>query len=177
MRKMENLGLRRHSVRLVEHDPSWAASYAALAAELAEIVQLEPDRIAHVGSTAVQGMPAKPILDIAVRARGRDHVEEIATRLAAAGYVDRGDGDGSIGRLVVLEPSPSVRAAHIHILEEADPHWDQYHTFLRCLLEDREAREAYARLKRRLAQEYAEDRRGYTAAKAMYVTRLLANGG
>ena len=170
-----SLGLRRHTVRLVDHQESWAAAFDELAEDLVRITGLEPERIAHVGSTAIPGIPAKPILDVAVVAMTRDHVDDVAVRLAAEGYIDRGDGEGSIGRLVVLEPVPDVRSAHIHILEDADPYWDEYHRFLSLMLEDSAARKDYADLKRTLSHQYADDRRGYTAAKAVYVERLLAS--
>lgn len=136
----ENLGLRRHTVRLVDHDSGWAAAYEELAAELAELTGIATERIAHVGSTAVDGVPAKPILDIALLASSRDEVEKVAARLSENGFVDRGAGEGSIGRLIVLEPEPDVRSAHIHILEESAPHWEDYHIFLALLQTDAEAK-------------------------------------
>lgn len=169
-----NLGLRRHTVRLVDHDPDWFVVFDELRARLSDLTGLTQDRIAHVGSTAVPRIPAKPILDVAVLAESRSEVLRVAAALAEGGFIDRGDGEGSIGRLLVLEPEPDVRSAHVHILEEAASHWDDYHLFLSLLRTDAEARQAYSDAKLEIARIHADDRRGYTAAKAEYVSALLA---
>lgn len=168
------LGLRRHTVRLVQHDPRWAEVYADVAAHISLWTSLAAERIAHVGSTAVQGIRAKPILDVAIRADSIEDADEIAARLAANGFIDRGVGEGSIGRLLLLEPEPEVRAVHVHIVGEA--HWKQYHDFLDGLRRDAKAMARYSEEKERLARAFAHDRAGYTAAKAAFVSAVLESG-
>lgn len=99
-----SLGLRRGIVRLVEHDPQWQALYAASAAEIQAATRISPERIEHVGSTAIPEVPAKPILDIVVGVDGPEDILPIVIHLVRIGYIDRGGGDGQRGSL----PGPRI---------------------------------------------------------------------
>jgi GrpB-like predicted nucleotidyltransferase (UPF0157 family) len=65
--------------------------------------------VQHVGSTAIAGVPAKPILDIAMAVTARGAIPTVVARLCRQGYIDRGDADG--GYLLVKEPEPDIRTA------------------------------------------------------------------
>ena len=71
------IGLKRHLVRVVDHDPGWAALSACECEVLRRALGDLVGDIQHVGSKAVPGLPAKPILDIAVAARTPDLVPAI----------------------------------------------------------------------------------------------------
>src|SRR6185503_1763168 len=85
------LGLERNTVRLVAYDRQWAAVFESEAALLWECVRHLVVDVQHVGSTAIPGMLAKPILDIAVAVRSRRVIPEVVRGLARADFVDRGD--------------------------------------------------------------------------------------
>ena len=171
------MGLRRRTVRLVEHQATWATAFDELADDIIRVTALPHERISHVGSTSVIGLVAKPILDVAILAESRAETIEIARLLAANGFIDRGDGEGSIGRLVLLEPEPDVRSVHIHILDRSQPFWDDYHRFRSLLRRDGEARREYATVKLELAERFKHDRAGYTTAKGEYVSRVVEGLG
>ncbi len=126
-----------------------------------------------MGSTAVPGLPAKPILDIAVAVQSRDTIPIVAIRLAEAGYVDRGDLGSDGGHLLVKESEAEVRIVHLHIVEQADSQWRDYIAFRDALRRDSKLRQWYSSLKRRLAERFPDDRKSYTDAKNRFIQEVL----
>lgn len=129
--------------------------------------------IEHIGSTAVPGLVAKPILDIAVGLSSDADPDQVIARLEPLGWAFRGD-KGDPGLLFVLEDRPAHRVAHMHVVGYGDTRWRHYLLFRDRLRTDPAARTAYAELKRGLAERFADDRRAYTAAKDSFITGLLA---
>ncbi len=166
------IGLKRHTVRLVEHREEWAGCFDAecslLQSEIGDIVA----KIEHVGSTAVPDLVAKPIIDIAVGIESMSVIEDIVSRLARHQYTDCGDGLG--GYLLVKQSLPDIRTVHLHIVEIADPRWSDYLTFRDVLRGDHPLRQQYSELKRHLAQKYSDDRESYTAGKHEFIMAALA---
>ena len=168
------LGLTYGEVRLVPSDPGWPAAFDRLAAELRPTLGRLAFAVEHVGSTAVPGLVAKPILDVAIGlAPGVDPDEAVAA-LQPLGYQFRGDKGGEGGVLLVVEDRPAHRVAHIHMVGYGDPQWQRWLALRNRLRADTAARAAYARLKRRLAARFASDRGAYTAGKAAFVAQLLS---
>lgn len=167
------LGLARGTVRLVDGDPGWPGAFERLAARLRPALGPLAAAIEHVGSTAVPGLAAKPILDIAVGLVPDADPGQLVARLAPLGWIFRGDNADS-GLLFVLEDRPAHRVAHLHMVGYRDPRWHRYLRFRDRLRTDPAARAAYAELKLGLAERFADDRRAYTAAKDAFITGLLA---
>src|SRR5687767_14604822 len=111
------IGLKRHTVRLVNHHPGWACLYELEAAEIRRLADELVVAVEHVGSTAVAGLPAKPILDIAIAVAGSAVIPALVERLGAAGYLDRGHAGRNGGHLLVKEFAAEVRSVHAHIVE------------------------------------------------------------
>src|SRR5574341_567856 len=107
------LGLARGTVRLVNGDPGWPGAFQRLAARLRPALGPLAVAIEHVGSTAVPGLAAKPILDIAVGLAPDADPGQFVARLAPLGWIFRGDNADS-GLLFVLEDRPAHRVAHLH---------------------------------------------------------------
>jgi GrpB-like predicted nucleotidyltransferase (UPF0157 family) len=169
------IGLQRHTVRLAEHHPGWKA----LAADACESLRRAGGdlvvAIEHVGSTAIPGLPAKPILDIAVAVPTLDVVPALVERFTQAGYIYRGDaGDGG-GHLFIREPEPEVRSVHVHVVQHGDSQWHNFILFRDTLRDDADVRQRYADLKRNLAERFRDDRRSYTAAKNAFIQEILKN--
>ena len=163
------IGLRRGTVRLVDHEPGWAELFEREAGRIREQIGNIVDDIQHIGSTAVPDLSAKPILDIAIAVQSRDAIGSVVEGLCKIGYIDRGDGGQDGGYLLVWECEPDVRTAHIHIVEETDRQWRDYITFRDTLRADQDMREKYAMLKRALLEQYRNDRKSYTAGKHRFI--------
>ena len=168
------IGLRRGVVQLAEHSGRWAELFDEEAARLrGRIGDLAVD-IQHVGSTPVEGLIAKPILDIALALRAHADVPALTECLCEAGYIYRRDSGDDGGHLFVRECEPNVRTIHLHAVLHADPQWGNYLLFRDTLRRDPAARARYAELKRRLAQQYLDDRPAYTTGKETFIRGVLA---
>jgi GrpB-like predicted nucleotidyltransferase (UPF0157 family) len=167
------IGLRRHTVRVVEHDPAWLEAGHAECAALRQVGGGLVLDAQHVGSTAVPGLPAKPVLDVAARIPSAAAAAELVRRLTAAGYIYRGDNGDDGGHLFVRETEPDVRAAHVHVVAEGDRQWADYLGFRDLLRRDDGLRRRYGALKRELSRRYGGDRRSYTASKHTFIRQAL----
>ena len=154
--------------------------YALIALEISTVTGIRADRIQHVGSTSVEGLVAKPILDIALGVDDAESVDGVVGHLVGSGFLDRGMGEGSIGRLVVRESSPDVRIVHVHIVGYGTRAWKDYVEFRDGLRDDSVVRDQYADVKRTLAQRFPEDRKSYRTAKNAFILKtlqVLSDGG
>lgn len=170
-------GLKRHTVRIAEHDPAWACLFGRQSQAIRHAGGDLILDVQHVGSTAVPGLPAKPIVDIAVAVPARDAIPALVGRLTSTGYIDRGDGGRDGGYLLVRESEPDVRTVHLHIVERSDVQWRNYLRFRDTLRQNAAVRERYAELKRHLALEFRNDRKAYTNAKNDFIRKVLETPG
>ncbi len=167
------LGLRKGTVRLAEHDRRWTFVYALIASEISRVTGIRDERIQHVGSTSVEGLAAKPTLDIVVGVDDRKSVDSVAEHLVETGFIDRGPGEGSIGHLLVRESAPGVRIVHIHIVGYGTQDWRNCVDFRDGLRNDPLARDQYADVKRTLALRFSDDRKSYRSAKDAFIRKTL----
>ena len=114
------LGLRRGTVALAEHSPSWKEAFREERAILANALASVPCQIEHFGSTAVPGLQAKPILDIAVGVGGSYPIEGYFPAIEATGYIYRGEVL-DVSHLLVRESEDQIRTHHLHIVRLGDP--------------------------------------------------------
>lgn len=169
----ESLGVPGGTVRLAAHTPDWAALFAREQQRIALALGPLAHDVQHVGSTAVAGLQAKPIIDIAVAAGSAADVALCVLRLEAIGYRDLGARTQQIGRLLE-RTSPRGRTHCLHLLELANPHYGDYLLVRDHLRSHVVARAEYQVVKQTLAIAHAQDRRAYTAAKNVAVSQLIA---
>ena len=164
------------------HDPRWADRAGSECARLAGL--LAPwlaDGVEHVGSTAVPGLAAKPVLDIMASVTDPGAVVEHASRLLAADgwcYVPPELDSGRSWRRFFVKPDASGqrRVAHLHVIRAGHRRWADQIAFRDALRGDSQLAGRYAELKRQLAQEHGADREAYTAAKGEFVAAVLGRG-
>lgn len=169
----EPLGLESKTVRVVPYDPRWPTLFEVEATRIADAVaaaRLPALTLEHVGSTAVPGLAAKPILDIAAGYPGDIVYSTYIAVIASLGYVYRGDG-GVPGREFFRRGE--LRSHHLHLVEYNGIRWRHYVRFRDALRSDAMIRDAYAALKYDLALRYPRDREAYTVGKAEFVERVL----
>ena len=166
------LGLIGGTVVLKKHNPQWQRLFEDERDAILGHVLDTVEAVEHIGSTAVPGLVAKPILDVAVVVANADAVRSVTEKLSAAGYLDRGDKGDNGGYLLVRETAPRVRAVHLHVVEKSDPQHTQWVAFRDLLRRDAEARRKYANLKLALAAEHELNRQAYTAGKEALIEVL-----
>jgi GrpB-like predicted nucleotidyltransferase (UPF0157 family) len=155
-----------------DYDPAWRDRFAALAARAQTALAGLALRIEHVGSTAVPGLPAKPVVDLDVIVAARADVAEAIRRLERLGYVHKGNA-GIEGREAFRWP-PGEARHHLYVLVEGAAELRRHLAFRDALRADAALRDAYAALKRSLARQHAGDREVYTEAKSDFISRVLS---
>lgn len=166
------------AVHLSAYDPRWSERAAGYADELRPVLApwlLGP--VEHVGSTAIPGLVAKPVIDLMAQVADTDTVAVRAT-----GALDQLNWryvppslDGRPWRRFFVKVSPDGlhRLAHLHVMPAGAARWDQQLRFRDALRASPALRDEYAAVKSRLASTYADDRERYTEEKAAFVTRVM----
>lgn len=155
-------------VRICAYDPAWPTAFAVEAARLLRALP-EFRQIDHIGSTAVPGLAAKPVIDMMAPVRRlRDFNAE---PLLTLGYQRR--ETSMTNRLFLSRPACGRRPAfNLHVVSAATFGTRSERLLRDHLRRDPEAAEAYASLKSRLAARFRDDVQGYTRAKTGLVQRL-----
>jgi len=170
------IGLEKGIVRVVTHNPNWRDAFELERHVLQEHIGGHVLDIQHVGSTAVPGLDAKPVIDIAVAVASPAVIPSCRQPLCGLGYVDRGDGGTDGGYLFVKESGREVRTHHLHVVAIDDPQWRNYLRFRDILSTDVEVRKRYGELKMSLQEQFSQDRKAYTDGKNDFICGVLAEG-
>ena len=165
-----SLGLESGTVRVVEYDERWPALFLAESQRLREACQPLPVHFEHVGSTAVPGLCAKPVLDILAGHPRGTSVDECVALLERAGYEHRGDG-GIPDHQFFRRGQP--RAYHIHLVEKGGRLWQEYLAFRDSLRANAAVARQYRDLKQALAARFPRDREAYIQGKAAFVAEVI----
>jgi GrpB-like predicted nucleotidyltransferase (UPF0157 family) len=165
----ESLGLENATVRLTPYQPDWERAFLEQLARLYETLGNAVLDVQHIGSTAVPGLSAKPVLDIGVAGRDFDEAFALVHPLEALGYTYRGEY-GVARRHYFRQGTPTTH--HLHVLEHASLEW-RNHLRFRDICAYPEAAAAYEALKLQLAGRFPEDREAYTAANTTFIRAIL----
>lgn len=131
-------------------------------------------QIDHIGSTAVPGLIAKPIIDISVVTRSIDDAESCRPLLEGIGYRYRGQhGDDPLRRYFVRDQG-SKRIAQVHVWAAESPSWRAALRFRDLLRNRPDLRAAYAKEKRRAAESVGWDKAKYSIEKGPFIEAILA---
>ncbi len=164
-------GREKRAIVIVDYDPGWRGRYELEREKVARALGVRAVRIEHIGSTAVPGLAAKPIVDLLVTVKDVDDEPAIAPALESAGY-----------HLRVREPAhlmfrTSERDVHVHIWSDSDPEVTRHLAFRDQLRRSQDDRDAYVRLKRELAGREWDSMDEYADAKGDLITAILARSG
>lgn len=164
----------RQPVVIVDYDPNWPRVFEAEKARLQAVTGGLLVSIEHVGSTAVPGLSAKPIIDILAGVRtldeGRRTIGPLTEQLGYQ-YVPEFEVDMPYRLYFHRHPAQGDQF-HLHMVETTSEFYERHLLFRDYLRAHPEAAQAYADLKRRLADEYGSNREGYTDAKTEFVRSI-----
>ncbi len=162
---------RLFPVSISESDPEWPVLFEAEKAVLADSLGAEiAGRIEHVGSTAVPGLVAKPVIDVLLEIAQDADLSLLRERMGALGYeVNERPENPPPCLMFVKGYTPEGyrgQAYHVHVRYPGD--WDEivFRDFLRSHPKDARS---YAELKLALAELHRNDREAYTEAKTDFV--------
>lgn len=160
-------------MQVVPYQPAWAALFTTEAELLHAIMGAAALRIEHIGSTALVGMDAKPIIDLLVAVENQAEAERWQPVLAAHGYEFRPDPDIP-DRIFFAKGPHSRRTHHLSLTEPTSDFFTKHLLFLAYLRAHPAAFAAYRALKLELAQKFPRARAAYTEGKREFVERVLA---
>ncbi|MDO4725276.1 MAG: GrpB family protein [Comamonadaceae bacterium] len=155
-------------IHLEAHRDEWLTWYAQEKAQLQTLLGEDTLAIHHIGSTAIPGIRAKPIVDILVETPDAAALKRAAERLDASGYLPMSHSDGRItfNKGYTLQ-GYAARVFHIHLRLAGDTDEVAFRDLLRSRPD---LAQAYEALKIRLLAQHAPDRDAYTAGKSAFIS-------
>ncbi len=160
---------------VVEYDPAWPATFDDLRARVCTVVGDLALAIEHMGSTAVPGLAAKPIIDMIVVLPSADDVPQAIERLATLGYVHRGNL-GIEGREAFSSPL-ELPAHHLYVCPAGSLGLLNPLAVRDYLRTHPEMARAYGDLKKSLAAEFPHDIDSYVSGKTDFILSILREVG
>lgn len=159
------------TITAVDYDPMWPSVFEQLRTKVWEVLGGFAIAVEHVGSTAVPGLAAKPIIDMTVIVATDADIRRAIEQLATLGYRHQGNL-GIEGREAFHNP-PGLPAHHLYVCQQGS-------TALRNHLASRDylqshpvCAKAYGDLKKRLAWQYPHDINAYIDGKADFILGIL----
>ncbi len=163
------------SITIVDYDPLWPLLYQEEKQRILTVTCNVVVAIEHIGSTAVPGLEAKPIIDIMAAVHRLADAKRCIRPLESLGYeyVPRHEAVMPERRYFHKGATPYLRTHHLHMVEMGSDFW-QSHLIFRDYLRARpdEARR-YGRLKKALALKFGSERGAYTDAKAPFIEGIV----
>ena len=163
-------------IEVVNYDPAWADVFTEIAERVQSAFADGPlARVEHVGSTAVVGLPAKPIIDMDVIIPTRADLPDTIARLATLGYSHQGDA-GIPGREAFQRP-PETPRHNLYVCAEDSLELHRHLAFRDYLRAYPDAAQQYGELKRKLAAHHVFDIDAYVDGKTEFVQNVLTKAG
>jgi GrpB-like predicted nucleotidyltransferase (UPF0157 family) len=160
-------------VVIADYDPRWPAQYEREAALIRGALGHLLLGVEHVGSTAVPGLGAKPIIDMMAGVRSVAEGELCVAPLEALGYFHKGLDEIPDHRYF-RKPVQGKRTHQIHMVPLGGDFWRRHLLFRDYLCAHPDAARDYYELKLRLAERHHRDRLAYTDAKTDFIEAVLA---
>jgi GrpB-like predicted nucleotidyltransferase (UPF0157 family) len=168
------LGLKRGTVALVSHNEAWHRFFEEEKERLLDAIGDSTLAVEHIGSTAICGIAAKPILDIMVGTPEFLPELPFVSDLEAIGYEYKGE-NGVPKRHFFGKGI--LRTVHLNVVRFGGDFWLSHIAFRDYLKNNFEAAREYGLLKLSLAKRFANDRESYTNGKLAFVEKILAETG
>lgn len=166
------MGLKVGMVELVPYDVSWTKKYKYEEKRLKKIFGEYAEKIEHVGSTSIEGLSAKPIIDIAVGVKSLNDFDKIRS------FFDNSKNyhikeNSTNGEILIRKGSVDNRSYYIHVMEIDSDRYKDTILFRDYLRNHENTKMEYEKLKTKLAKKYADDRHTYTALKNDFIQKII----
>ena len=158
---------------LVQHDVRWSEYFKEIEAMIADLLTSYPiKRISHIGSTAIQEIWAKNIVDVMIEISKNADIEEISLILEQNGFIKMSDEKRRISlNMGYTKDGFADKVYHIHLRYTGDN--DELY-FRDYMNEHPELAKEYEALKLRFWKQYEHNRDGYTNAKTEFISKWTA---
>ena len=165
------MGLKVGTVKLEKYNPKWKDMYLEEEKKLKEMFGDLALAIEHIGSTSIEGLSAKPIIDIAVGVRHLSDFDKVKEKFMVEPYSVK--EDSTEGEILVRKGNEDNRTHFIHVMEPGSKRYIESILFSDYLRKNIWALEKYEELKKDLAVKYADDRKKYTASKNEFINEII----
>lgn len=166
------MALKRGIVELVDYDSNWKEEYKREEKLLKEVLKDRIIEIHHIGSTSIEGLKAKPVIDILVVINSFDEINDIEETLKQYDYENRGH-QGVNDRYFFAKGPEEARSHYIHFVEPNSKTYYNQIYFKKYLLEHPEYIRKYCELKQELAEKFADERPKYTSGKNEFINNVI----
>jgi GrpB-like predicted nucleotidyltransferase (UPF0157 family) len=165
----------KRTIEVVPYDSAWPERFREEAEDLLELFGSQVVAIHHVGSTAIPGIRAKPIIDVLVVVRDLEEIDQRNEEMVARGYIPKGSF-GIPGRRFFIKGTETERTHHVHVFGRGHPAIRRHLTFRDYLRAHPERARAYSDLKAELARRFRHDIEGYMAGKDAFIKAIEKEG-
>ncbi len=167
--------MRTKHVKIEDYNPEWKNEFEHIKNELLQALSGKIISIEHVGSTSVEGLSAKPIIDIdIVIDRG---FEEVRQALESIGYIYEGDLGISGREAFKYDNKPHLLTHHIYVCNKDAEELHRHITFRDYLRQHKEDRDKYSAIKKEMALKYPEDIDSYIKGKQSVILQIYKKCG
>jgi GrpB-like predicted nucleotidyltransferase (UPF0157 family) len=156
------------TIKLANHDPAWEQAYRAEAAHIFHILAPRLRSIYHIGSTAIEGIKAKPVIDLLVEVDDIQAIGAYQISMQRFGYIPKGEF-GIPGRRFFIKGDDEHRTHHIHVFQSGHPEIARHLEFRDYLQVHPDEAQAYSNLKEELACKFSHDIDAYTNGKTAFI--------
>lgn len=166
--------MRTRHVVVEDYNPNWKYEFEKIQAELMTVLT-DVIAIEHVGSTSVEGLAAKPIIDIDIVIE--DNFEEVKNQLGTIGYIHEGDLGISGREAFKYIDKDCVMAHHLYVCNKNNEELYRHITFRDYLRNNKKERERYSLIKKEMAAKYPEDIDSYISGKQDVILEIYKKCG
>jgi len=159
-------------VKVVPHNPRWRNAFEAEAKHIGAALGENVAAIHHIGSTAIPGIYAKPVIDLLVEVRNITEVDERSSSMEALGYEAMGEF-GILGRRYFRKDNrEGIRTYQIHVFEAGSAQVTRHIVFRDYMIVHPEDARKYSELKSKLAKEHSQSIDGYVDGKDSFIKEI-----
>lgn len=160
-------------IEVVPHNPAWSAMFSAEAARIVAVLGDQVVTTLHIGSTAIPGIKAKPIIDLLVVVKDIERIDDHNAAMEGLGYEPMGE-HGIPGRRFYRKPGKHTRTHHVHVYAPGHPEVKRHLDFRDYLRAHPVDAQAYSRLKEQLALRFPKDADRYVQGKSALIEEIDA---
>jgi len=160
-------------INIEKYNPDWKKMFEDEKQSLLTILSGQGIKIEHIGSTAVEGLGAKPVIDIMVGLTNFRYTDDLIPKIIGLGYryIKEYDSIMPYRRFFVKE-NHGIRTHHIHMVEIGTNFWVRHLKFRDHLRTNKMDREKYYQLKKELSKREWADGNEYAYAKSEFIKKI-----
>ncbi len=158
-------------IHVVQYDSRWPRMFKQESKTISKSLDGEAVQIYHIGSTAIPGINAKPIIDILVVVRDISNSAQLEQAMTNLGYTAKGEA-GIPGRLFFIKGTEESRSHHVHMFQDGHPEIQRHLDFVAYLATHPEDAQRYSDMKEGLALRFPTDIDSYTEGKTELIREL-----